>query len=104
MRLKEQHAILERAKLAVLLGALEAAEYPRQQRSTSENFVVRRKNSMWWHCSDLLANHLNDSGGSGVGWIQYADRVHQFMDGDSRMIDLSLRDQIVQDFGERPCI
>lgn len=53
---------------------------------------------MWWHCPDLLANHLNDGGGSRVGRIQYADCVHQFLDGDSRMIDLSLRDQIVQDF------
>jgi hypothetical protein len=52
--------------------------------------------AMWWHRSDLLADHINDGGGSRVGWIQYPDRVHQFLDGDSRMIDLSLRDQIVQ--------
>jgi hypothetical protein len=99
LRLKEQHAILERAELAVLFVALEAAEYPRQQRSTSENLGVRRKDTMRWHRSDLLADHVYDSGGSRVGRIQYADRVHQFLDRDSRMIDLSLRDQIVQDLG-----
>jgi hypothetical protein len=33
---------------------LEAAEYPRQQRSTSENLGVRREDTMWWHRSDLL--------------------------------------------------
>lgn len=97
LRLKEQNAVLERAQLAVLFVALEAAKYPRQQRSTSENLGVRRKDTMWWHRSDLLADHVNDSGSSRVGWIQYADRVHQFLDRDSRVIDLSLRDQIVQD-------
>jgi hypothetical protein len=54
---------------------------------------------MRWHRSDLLADHVYDSDGSRVGRIQYADRVHQFLDRDSRMIDLSLRDQIVQDLG-----
>jgi hypothetical protein len=51
---------------------------------------------MWRHCSDLRADHVNDDGGSRVGWIQYTNRVHQFLDRDSRMIDLPLRDQIVQ--------
>jgi hypothetical protein len=51
---------------------------------------------MWWHRSDLPADHINDSGGSRVGWIKHTDRMHQFLDRDSRMIDLSLRDQIVQ--------
>ena len=97
LRLKEQHAVLERAQAAVLFIALAAAEHPRQRRTTSENLGVRRKDTMWWHRSDLLADHVNDSGSSRVGWIQYADRVHQFLDRDSRMIDLSLRDQIVQD-------
>jgi hypothetical protein len=75
---------------------LEAAEYSRQQRSTSESLGVRRKDAVWWHRPDLLADHINDCGGSGLGWIQYPDRVHQFLDRDSRMVDLSLRDQIVQ--------
>ena|ERR1700677_3092992 len=56
LRLKEQHAVLERAQLAVLFVALEAAEYPRQQRSTSENLGVRRKDAMWWYRPDLLAD------------------------------------------------
>ena len=97
LRLKEQHAVLERALLAVLFVALEAAEYPRQQRSTSENLGVRRKDAMWWYRPDLLADYVNNIGGPRVGWIQYPDRVHQFLDRDSRMVDLSLRDQIVQD-------
>src|SRR5216684_3662882 len=64
LRLKEQHAVLERAQFAVLFVALEAAEYPRQQRSTSENLGVRRKDAMRWHRPDLLADHINDCGGS----------------------------------------
>jgi hypothetical protein len=33
---------------------------------------------VWWHCSDLPADHFNNTSGSRVEWIQYADRVHQF--------------------------
>lgn len=97
MRLKEQHAVLVRAQLAVLFVALETAKYPRQKRNSSENVGVRREDAMWWHPSDLLADHVDDGGRSRVGRIQCTDRVHQLLDRDSRMIDLSLRDQIVQD-------
>jgi len=97
LRLKEQHAVLERAQLAVLFVALETAEYPGQQRSMTENVGVRREDTVWWHRSDLLADHVDDRGGSCVRRTQYVDRVHQFLYRDSRMIDLSLRDQIVQD-------
>jgi hypothetical protein len=51
---------------------------------------------MWRHCLDLLAYLSNDTRRSRIRRAQYADRVHQFLDRDRRVVHLSLRDQIVQ--------
>ena len=44
----------------------------------------------------LVTDLINGSCGSCVGRVQHTDRVHQLLDRDGRVIDLSLRDQIVQ--------
>src|SRR5258707_13970543 len=48
------------------------------------------------HSLDLLADLSNDTRGSRIRWIKYADRVHQFLDCDGRVVHLALRDQIIQ--------
>jgi hypothetical protein len=47
------------------------------------------------HCLDLPTD-LSDNSRSRIRWTQHADRMHQFLDRNGRVVDLSLRDQIVQ--------
>src|SRR5260370_21409380 len=51
---------------------------------------------MWRHSLDLPTDLGNCTRRSRIRGAQYADRVHQLLDRDGRMVDLSLRDQIVQ--------
>ena len=44
----------------------------------------------------VVADLGNHACGSRIGRLQYADRIHQFLDRDGRMVDLPLQDQIVQ--------
>src|SRR5258708_16692140 len=48
------------------------------------------------HGPDLLADLGDDTRRSRIRRAQYADCVHQLLDRDGRMVDLSLRDQVVQ--------
>src|SRR5882757_182386 len=54
---------------------------------------------MGWHCLDLLADLGNDTGGPYISRIKGANSVHQLLDRDSRMVDLALRDKVIQDYG-----
>lgn len=49
------------------------------------------------HCLDLRADLGNDASRPCVRRIEDANSVHQFLDRDYRMVDLALRDQVIQD-------
>ncbi len=95
LRLQEQHAVLKRSQLAIFLMSLEATQDSRQQRRSSEDLDIRHEDPMWRHGLDLFSNLNNDTRSSRIRRAQYADGMHQFLDRDGRMVDLSLRDQVV---------
>lgn len=84
--LQEERAVLQRLELGVVSIALQPAEHASQQRGPSEHVGIGRKHSVIGHRRNLCPHRADDAGRSAILWTQHTDRVHQFLDCDSRMI------------------
>src|SRR6185312_7418751 len=68
----------------------------RQQRRSSEDLHIGSEDPMRRHGLDLLANLDNGTRSSCIRRLQNTDCMHQLLNGDGRVVDLSLRNQVIQ--------
>jgi hypothetical protein len=87
---------LERTELTILFVSLKAAQNSRQKRRSSKDFAIGREHAMTRHRLNLLADLGDDARGSTIRWMQCADGVHQRLDRDRGVVDLSQCYKIVQ--------
>ena len=58
---------------------------------------------MCGHCPDMMANLADNGCCPRILWIKHTDSVHEFLDSDRRMVDLSRVDEEIKNVG-RPTL
>lgn len=97
--LQEEGAVLQRLELRVLNIALQSAEHASEQRGPSEHLCIGRKHAVIGHRRNLRPHRFDNAGRSAILWSQHTDCVHQFLDCDSRVIDVPRIDELLDKIG-----
>ena len=97
--LQEERAVLQRLKLRILSIALQPAEHASEQRCPSEHVGIGRKHPVIGHRRNLRPHRADNAGRPAILWTQHTDRVHQFLDCDSRVIHVPRIDELLDKIG-----
>lgn len=97
LRLEEQGAVLQRLEPLMPRIALQSAQHAREQGSPPQNLGIGCENAVRGHGFDLLADDSDHRTCSFILGIERTSRMHEFLDGDRRMIDLPRVDQTLND-------